>query len=445
MSEQAIPHPPWRIPFIGDVIGIDSLRPNQKTLEQFKLLGPIYRRSIIGAGDLTFVGSSALASQTLDEARWERFAGRPIMRLRDIAGDGLFTAENDSTEWHVGHEVLAGGFSQDAMRRYHGDMVATSEELTKTLNENPHQPSVEGITNRAALDVIGKCGFGFPFWNSVHSDQFADALRRALAFTQSASIPVVGSGIERKKRAQFDRDVAILHQVITDVMDRRRQGGAGSSSHDLLQVMMESEQLSDRAIRDQIITFLIAGHETTGNLMAFALFYLAQNPELVKALRSERAELCKDGASLSYDDVTRLRTARAVVSETLRLWPTAPGFFRAARETTHVGGFRFEAGEWVFLLMLSIHRDEEVWGPSAAQFDHTRFLNKPPRNAVYRPFGAGPRACIGRQFALHEATLLLADLASAFDMAPADDANTQLVVDENLTLRPRVAVDFTPR
>ncbi|MCX2966267.1 cytochrome P450 [Gordonia aquimaris] len=444
MTDQAIPHPPWRIPFIGDVIGIDSLRPNQKTLEQFKRLGPIYRRSIIGAGDLTFVGSSALASQTLDEARWERFAGRPIKRLRDIAGDGLFTADNDSAEWQTGHEVLASGFTQEAMRRYHDDMLATSEELTKALGEDhPHQSSVETITNRAALDVIGKCGFGFPFWESDLSDQFADALKGALAFTQSASIPVVGAGIERKKRAQFDRDVAVLHQIITDVMDRRRRGAA-DSPRDLLEVMMESKQLSDRAIRDQIITFLIAGHETTGNLLAFALFYLARDSELVEALRSEREESCSDGAILSYDDVARLKITRAVVSETLRLWPTAPGFFRAARETTEVGGVRFEPGEWVFLLMLSIHRDEEVWGPTASQFEHKRFLSKTPRDAVYRPFGAGPRACIGRQFALHEATLLLANLASAFNMAPADNTLTP-AVDENLTLRPRVAIEFTPR
>lgn len=453
MSDKTmIPHPPWRVPIFGDVLGIDSRRPNQKTLQQFDRLGPIYRRSILGAGDLTFVGSAHLAGITLDEKNWERYAGRPIQRLRDIAGDGLFTADSGSGAWQTGHEVLARGFTQNAMRSYHDKMLETSRELVHLLQNNPRQDAVEIVTNRAALDIIGRCGFGFPFWNSENGEVFSEALQRSLAFTQSASIPFVGNLIEKKRRDGFYEDVNSLHGVISEVIEHRRHSSQ-SPSNDLLGVMLASGELSDDAMRDQIITFLIAGHETTGNLLAFTLFYLARDISLLEELRRERDDILKDRDDilkdggedyLHYEDVARLRTTRAAISEVLRLWPTAPGFFRTARRNTQLGEFRFHEGEWVFLLLLAIHRDRSVWGSNATQFDHTRFLRKIPSGAIYRPFGTGPRSCIGRQFALHEACLLVSDLVATFDIVALNDSDTP-EVDEYLTLRPRVALTFKQR
>lgn len=439
-----IPHPPWRVPIIGDIVGIDSRRPNQKTLHQFERLGPIYRRSILGAGDLTFVGNANLASTVLDEEHWERYTGRPIRGLRVIAGDGLFTADSSSDAWRTGHEVLSRGFTQESMRTYHDAMLETSMNLVDHLAASPRQDAVELLTNRAALDIIGKCGFSYPFWDSPESEVFSDALQRSLLFTQSASIPFVGNFIERRGQKQFSDDVESLHGVIIEVMGNRRKiRDRDAPSGDLLGVMMESGDLSDAAMRDQIITFLIAGHETTGNLLAFALFYLARDAALVEALRREReAVLAETGTNrLRYEDVAKLRVTRAVISEVLRLWPTAPGFFRAARCDTRLGDFQFSEGEWVFLLLLAVHRDEAVWGETASQFDHKRFLRKLPAGAVYRPFGVGPRACIGRQFALHEATVVISELSAAFNIGAGDDTDTP-VVDENLTLRPRVAATF---
>ena len=129
MSTNTIPHPPKRVPVLGDILGMDRERPNQKTLWQFSQLGPIYRRSIIGGIDLTFVGSAHLMEQALDEAKWERFIGRPIAALRSVAGDGLFTAPNDSTAWINGHAALVSGFSKESMRAYHPAMVEVSQSL----------------------------------------------------------------------------------------------------------------------------------------------------------------------------------------------------------------------------------------------------------------------------------------------------------------------------
>lgn len=433
----AIPHPPRRLPIVGDVLGIDSERPNQKTMWQFGQLGPIYRRTILGT-HLTFVGNAELAGATLDEAQWERFSGRPITRLQQIAGVGLFTADNDSPEWTVAHRILAEGFTQSAMRQYHERMVRIATQAIDTLDGPQH--NLETFTNQLALEVIGQCGFGYTFGSvdagdNSNDNEFAVALTRSLAHTQQSAIPVIGalSGGNR----QFLRDRDTLHATIDAVLARETQDPSGELT--LLRVMLDSGALSHDQIRDQIITFLIAGHETTGNLLAFALHYLSRSPDVMREMRAERQRVA-GGRPLDYEDVARLRFTRAVIDETLRLWPTAPGFFRVARRSTQLGDYHFDAGDWVFNLMLSVHRDPAAWD-KPDEFMPSRFASGSPRNVVYRPFGTGPRACIGRQFALHEASIVLSEIVNRYQIAPGGE---ELAVDENLTLRPRgVSASFS--
>lgn len=448
MSTNTIPHPPKRVPVLGDVLGMDRERPNQKTLWQFSQLGPIYRRSIVGGVDLTFVGSGHLMEQALDETNWERFIGRPIAALRPIAGDGLFTAPNDSSAWINGHAALVSGFSKDSMRSYHPAIVAVSESLREDLLRVPDQESFAETSSSVALEVIGRCGFGhsFGFGNVDDEDRrkaFVDALTRTLAYTQETSIPVLGSITGRKRRRQADADSALILGTVNQVLEDRRR--SGSRADDLLDLMLhpssEQTRLDDDNIRHQMLTFLVAGHETTGNLLAFAAHFLATHPATAQRMRDERQTIAPD-RPLTFDEVPKLRFTRAVISETLRLWPTAPGFFRAARTETQLGDYSFSEGEWIFILLLAVHRDQEVWGPDADQFRPERFLvERVPTS--YKPFGTGPRACIGRQFALHEATVVLSDLAQSFDLKSHSDA---LDVEENLTLRPsNLRLTFAPR
>lgn len=442
---KTLPHPPRRVPILGDILGMDRERPNQKTLWQFSQLGPIYRRTFVGGTHLTFVGSAELLGQLLDEDTWERYNGRPIVQLRKLGGDGLFTAYNDEPAWTTGHEALIGGFTKPAMSSYHSTMRAVSDELSDVLAGGSTEVSgLETLTNRVALEVIGRCGFGYSF-GRLDSDggAFAEALTRSLAYSQKSSIPVIGALGSGKKQAA--KDQATLNQIVDDVIVQRRSSQQRTS--DLLDRMLYPEAggpaLTDEQIRNQVITFLVAGHETTGNLLAFACHYIATTQGVADQMRTERQSLIGD-RPLQFEDVARLRYTRAVISEALRLWPTAPGFFRAARKDTQLGDFSFKAGEWVFLLLLAVHRDKNAWGPDAENFRPDRFLTRSTvKPNMYRPFGTGPRACIGRQFALHEATVILSDLVNNYDLHSAD---TELTVEENLTLRPtNVRMNFTKR
>jgi unspecific monooxygenase len=141
----------------------------------------------------------------------------------------------------------------------------------------------------------------------------------------------------------------------------------------------------------------------------------------------------------AFQQVAKLRYVRRALDEALRLWPTAPAFFREAREDVLLGGrYQMRKGDFVIIPLPLLHRDPTVWGPDPEAFDPDRFApgrakERPPH--AYKPFGTGERACIGRQFAIHEATLVLGMLLHRYDMRP--DPDYKLAVTELLTVKPK--------
>lgn len=447
MPNTTIPHPPRRVPFIGDVLGMSKEKPNQTTLQRFEELGPIYRRSILGT-DLTFVGSAELAAQVFDDTVWEKYVGRPLERLRPLVADGLFTAYNWESSWARAHEVLMPGFTKEAMVSYHDVMVEVVDELGKDLaSADGHVPVVDEM-GKLTLEVIGRCGFGYSFDSFGGSEHpFVAAMSRALTFAQNSAIPVpfVGTFLHRKAEKQNELDHALLVETVDEVIAARQR--SGERRRDLLDRMLHPDDgaaLDPENIRNQVLTFLVAGHETSVNALSFALHFIAQDPAVASRMREEARGVLGDG-SVRYGDVPRLRYTRQVINEALRLWPTAPGFFRSAKKDTQVGGYEFAAGEWVFVLLLAVQRDP-AWGSDADRFNPDRFApehNRGRAPELFKPFGTGIRSCIGRQFALHEMTLALATLVLRFDITP--EPGYSLEVEETLTLRPKgLRLRFTP-
>jgi unspecific monooxygenase len=235
--------------------------------------------------------------------------------------------------------------------------------------------------------------------------------------------------------------MAYLNRTVDSVVAAR--GGPGGEG-DLLDRMLATahpetgERLTPENIRRQVITFLIAGHETTSGALSFALHYLARHPDVAARARAEVDRVWGGAPRPGYDQVAKLRYVRRVLDESLRLWPTAPAFAREARRETVLGGVHpMRQGAWALVLTAMLHRDPDVWGADAEGFDPDRFDAKAVRGRpahTFKPFGTGARACIGRQFALHEATLVLGLLLRRYELR-ADPAY-RLRVAERLTLMP---------
>ncbi|MFE0451269.1 cytochrome P450 [Streptomyces sp. NPDC058914] len=440
-----IPHPPYRLPLLGDVLGASRRSPLQDSLRHARRLGPIYRRRAFGR-EFVFVWGARLAADLADETRFAKHVGLGVANLRPVAGDGLFTAYNHEPNWQLAHDVLAPGFSREAMEAYHPMMLDVAERLTGHWDRAAaagRDVDVPGDMTKLTLETIARTGFGHDFgsFERARPHPFVTAMVGTLTYAQRLNT-VPSPGWLRRDARRNDADMALLDRTVDDLVRARRTGGGGQG--DLLDRMLDTahpetgERLSAENVRRQVITFLVAGHETTSGALSFALHHLSRHPDVAARARAEVDRVWGDVAVPGYDQVAKLRYVRRVLDESLRLWPTAPAFAREAREDTVLAGEHpMRRGAWALVLTPMLHRDPEVWGADAERFDPDRFDAGAVRARAphtFKPFGTGARACIGRQFALHEATLVLGLLLRRYTLAP--DPDYRLRVTERLTLMP---------
>ena len=458
MDTATLPHPPRRLPLLGDIVGVKPNTPVQSTLLRIRDLGPISVRKVLGTEVVT-VGGAELAGELADESRFCKFVGLHLPPLRRIVGDALFTAENDEPNWQLAHDILAPAFTRDAMSGYHPTMVEVARELLARWDvaaDRGERVDVSSDMTRLTLETIGRAGFGYRFesFDSEQPHPFVTAMTRALRHSRfSAVIPwgpvrrVLGSS-----DAQYRADVVTMNGVVDEVIEARRDE-ADDQAPDLLGLMLRTghpetgRRLDPINIRHQVITFIIAGHETTSGALSFALYYLTRDRQALARAQAEVDALWGENGNPEpgFGDVAKLRYVRAALDEALRLWPTAPAYLRAARTDTMLGGrYRMQQGDWAMVFLPLLHRDPSVW-PDPDRFDPDRFApgnakSRPPH--AYKPFGTGQRACIGRQFALHEAVLALALVLHRYHLDAPDDY--ELRIAESLTLKPE-GFELLPR
>ncbi|WP_161234332.1 MULTISPECIES: cytochrome P450 [unclassified Streptomyces] len=442
-----IPHPPRRVPLIGDVVGANVRTPLQDSMRIAADLGPIFRRKGFGK-EIVFVWGADLAAELADESRFAKHVGLGVANLRPVAGDGLFTAYNHEPNWQLAHDILAPGFSREAMEGYHPLMLDVAGQLMAAWDTSEaagRSVDVPGDMTKLTLETIARTGFGHDFgsFERERLHPFVTAMVGALSFAQRRNVvPPLLSSLLRGAEKRNAADRAYLNRTVDDVIAARRASGGGPG--DLLDRMLEvahpetGERLAPENIRRQVITFLVAGHETTSGALSFALHYLAQNPDVLATAQEEVDRVWGDAPVPAYQQVAKLRYLRRVLDESLRLWPTAPAFAREAITDTTLGGTHpMRRGAWALVLTTMLHRDPAAWGENPETFDPDRFAPQAVRARpahVFKPFGTGARACIGRQFALHEATLVLGLLLRRYDLRP--EPGYRLKVAERLTLMP---------
>lgn len=445
-----LPQPPVK-PLLGNLPDIDLDTPVQGFMRLSREYGPLYRLELPGGRKLVVVSSFELVNELCDEKRFDKKVWKPLRNVRAFAGDGLFTAETQEINWRKAHSILLPNFSQRAMRSYFPmmlDIATQMMEKWERLNADD-DIDVPGDMTRLTLDTIGLCGFDYRFNSFYRQDMhpFVRSMVRALgeAMEQSQRLPLQEKFLLRKHR-QHRADTSFMNAVVDRVIQERRASGTAASKQDLLNYMLHGvdkqsgEGLDDLNIRYQIITFIIAGHETTSGLLSFALYFLLHHPAvLAKAYEEVDRVLGPDPqVRPTFEKVNHLQYIGQILKESLRIWPTAPLFAVYPYTETTIGGKYLvdSTQEWSVLIPM-LHRERSIWGDDAEEFKPERFNREAeaslPANA-YKPFGNGQRACIGRQFAIQEATLVLGMLLQRFKLI--DHTNYQLRIKETLTLKP---------
>jgi len=231
-------------------------------------------------------------------------------------------------------------------------------------------------------------------------------------------LPAIVRFLPRPGALAFRRAIQKLDKTVYEIIRLHRQNGNGSG--DLLSILLEAQdedgsQMNDRQVRDEVLTFLLAGHETTALALSWAWLLLAQDAEAERKLHAELDRVLA-GRMPDLSDLPLLPYAEAVVKESLRLYPPAWAVARTAIHEFELGGYRVPAGASVVMSQWVMHRDARFFS-DPLKFDPDRWSRQESRNLprfAYFPFGAGPRQCIGSSFAMMEAILLLATIARKF-------------------------------
>jgi cytochrome P450 len=361
--------------------------------------------------------------------------------LSMVTGSGLLTA--DGEEWLRRRRLVQPAFHQGGLPAVAQAAGAAAEQLRAQWAAAPDSvldldPAVLG----AMLDVVGR---------TLFDADLAEVGRRVVAAVDDALQVVVARArsplpgrLPTPSRARLRRAVAVLDTVCLDVVRRRREAGVSDDATDLLALLLRSTdgsaqgatRLTDRELRDELVTLVIAGHETVASALTWSLHLLSRDDAVQSRLGAELDDVL-GGRAPQWADLPRLAYTRAVLDETLRLYPPAWVVTRRAREDDEVCGVRVPAGTMVIISPWLVHRRPRSW-PDPQRFDPERFSVPAARAAArpdYLPFGAGPRLCIGREFALVEAVLVLAGLLRGRRVSPVDPEPPG--VDALVTLRPR--------
>jgi cytochrome P450 len=391
----------------------------------------------VPGGPLFVMSPEAVQSVLLDQA--DHFTTGALFRrmMRPAWGDGVLIAQGRA--WRLQRRAASGAFRPADMAALTPIFAAAAERTVERWRGAPGvvldvQREMAQLTFEVILDATLSGAADFD------RSAMSDATRRLFARMGEVRLSAVLAPDRHHegRRSIHAPEREQLTGMIRRMVARRRHAPPERDLVDLLMKARDPESgegLSDALLVDNLLGFIMAGHETTTLALTWALFLVASHPPTRDRLRSEIKSVA-DRGPIEAGHVAQLGFTRQVIAETLRLYP--PGYLLtrvAGRETT-VGDQRVRAGQRVNIPVYAIHRREALF-PDPHAFEPDRFASEkePPSRFSYLPFGAGPRLCLGASFAMTEAIAVLATLVRAIDLQPAGGAPVWPVA--RLSLQPR--------
>jgi len=409
------------------------------TFERFARQAP-YAGLLKAAGRTELVISDpGLAREVLVTQGRSFGKGEALRRTRFLLGDGLLTADRDLHRRQ--RPVVQPAFTRARVERYAQDMVVAGREHVAGWQPGAVvDMSLE--MQRLTLAAVGTTLLGSRT-GAEAAAQVGPALATVLRAWEVALIPgTVGLLDSRLPGAVRTRAaIARLDDVVRGVVSDARRGGSGDDVVSSLLQAQDETGTDDRQVRDEVMTLLLAGHETTANALTWTLHLLSDAPQVAARLRRELHEAV-GAREPAYADLPQLPYAYAVVAEAMRLYPPAWILEREALEDVEVGGIPVPRGGQVVMCTWVLHRDPRSWTQPLA-FRPDRWLDADGRfdeaapgqpRGAWQPFGGGTRICIGESFAWTEAVLLLSVLLRSW--APRREPDQRVATRAAVTLRP---------
>ncbi len=359
-------------------------------------------------------------------------------------GQGLLTSEGSF--WRRQRRLAQPAFHRERVAAYGEVMVESAERMADTWRDGKAR-DIHRDMMRLTLEIVAKTLFGVPL-QPAEFEEIGGALaiiaerftgRGGVFFQVPERVPTPGNLRFRQALRTLD---ALIYGIIRGrCANGEADGKESGGGDDLLSMLLAArdeetgEGMGDKQLRDEVMTILLAGHETTANALSWTWRLLARHPEIEDRLHEELEEVLA-GRPPAIGDLSRLRYTDAIVKESLRLYPPAWAFGREAVGDCEIGGYYVPAGTQLIMSQWVMHRDPRYY-EDPLEFRPERWLDSStsmlPRY-TYFPFGGGPRLCIGQSFAKMEAVLLLATIARSFRLRTAP--GERVTPRPSITLRP---------
>jgi cytochrome P450 len=360
-----------------------------------------------------------------------------------VLGQGLVTSQGEV--WQRQRRLMQPVFQRSNITTLLPQIATAGSNMLdrwRKLGNGAEVNLAEEMT-RLTLEVITQTMFSSSVLDKMeHIAPSLETLLRyaAISLLNPLTLPLY---VPTPANQKFTQALGIIDDVIYGIIDQRRTGTPASSAHnDLLDMLLNArdhntgEKMTDRQLRDEVITIFSAGHETTANLLSWTLYLLARHPDVLAKLRQE-LDGSLQGKIPNAEDLQQLVYTRAVLNESMRFRPPAGILLRKVNKNTEVDGYFLKAGRLAIFSIFNLHHHADFW-PQPEQFDPERFLIPENRRFSFMPFGTGERICIGSHFALLESQLLLSMIVQHYDpqLLGPDEVEIEMAV----TLRPKSGI-----
>jgi cytochrome P450 len=403
-------------------------------------------RISIGPRTLYFFNHPDHARHVLADNSANYRKGIGLVHARRALGDGLLTSEGEL--WRRQRGVIAPVFAHRRIARQVGIIAEEAALLVDRLKTYQGGGPVDVLRELTGLTlgVLGRTLLEADLARFESIGESFEAVQDQAMF-EMASLGLVPTWVPLPHQLRFRRARRNLQRVVDQLVAERvaglRQDAGDALSRLILSTRREADpRVRRQRLRDELVTLLLAGHETTASTLGWTLHLLDRHPQVRERLRAEAVEVLGDRPP-GYEDVRRLRYVTMVLQETMRLYPPVWILTRRARADDEVGGYHVPAGSDVLISPYTLHRHPGFWS-SPERFDPERFDPDRPADRpryAYLPFGAGPRVCVGSQLGMLEASLVLATVARGLRLATV--AGHRVVPQPMLSLRIRGGLPMT--